>query len=134
MLKQLRLVLAIGCLSMVAAATANDQAPQLIAIKFHADWCGSCKLMGSTFEELQQKHDTLPVLYLVLDHTRRYDRDQSAFHMQSLGLDKIWERHGGKTGFVLLVDPETKSIVGRLTHENTLKEMGSTISGLISQT
>lgn len=69
----------------------------------------------------------------MLDHTRRYDRDQSAFHMQSLSLDKIWKSHGGKTGFVLLVDPRTRSIVGRHTHEHSLKEIGKTISGLIAE-
>tara|TARA_S200000501_G_C20256418_1_gene496638 strand:- start:143 stop:307 length:165 start_codon:yes stop_codon:yes gene_type:complete len=53
--------------------------------------------------------------------------------MQSLGLDKFWKSHGGKTGFVLLVDPRTRSIVGRHTHEHSLKEIGKTISGLIAE-
>ncbi|MEM7364904.1 MAG: thioredoxin family protein [Pseudomonadota bacterium] len=122
-----------GAAVLSLSAIADDESPQLIAIKFHADWCGSCKRMGNTFEELQQKHDTLPVLYLVLDHTRRYDRDQSAFHMQTLGLENIWDEYGGKTGFVLLVDPQSSEVVARLTHEHTLKDMGKAISGLVME-
>tara|TARA_E500000331_G_C17267879_1_gene717890 strand:+ start:2873 stop:3037 length:165 start_codon:yes stop_codon:yes gene_type:complete len=54
MLKHLRVIFVIYCTAaLVPTVIADDQVPELIAIKFHADWCGSCKLMGSTFEELQ---------------------------------------------------------------------------------
>lgn len=40
----------------------SAETPQILAVKFHADWCGYCKAMGSVFEELQAKFDTQPVL------------------------------------------------------------------------
>jgi len=101
------------------------EAPKIIAIKFHADWCGFCKAMGSTFEELQAKFDTLPVLYLVLDHTREYNRKQSAYLAYALDLADVWAEFGGKTGFILLINAKTKQVVTKLTHQQSLKEMGA---------
>ncbi len=101
------------------------EAPKIIAIKFHADWCGYCKAMGSTFEELQAKFDTLPVLYLVLDHTREYNRKQSAYLAHALDLVDVWAEYGGKTGFILLIDAKTKQVITKLTHQQSLKEMGA---------
>ena len=60
--------------------------------------------MGPVFEELQAKFDTQSVLYIVLDHTRTYNRRQSQYLVATLGLDKVLAEYGGKTGFILLID------------------------------
>ena len=60
------------------AETPTENA-EVYAVKFHADWCGSCKAIGTTFEELEEKFDTLPVLYVTLDHTRQHNRTQSRY-------------------------------------------------------
>jgi thiol-disulfide isomerase/thioredoxin len=104
-----------------------DEAPAVIAVKFHADWCGFCKSMGSAFEELQAKFDVQPVLYITLDHTREFNRKQSAYLAQSLGLSEIWGENGNKTGFVLLIDGKSRKVITRLTHEQSLKEMGASL-------
>lgn len=111
----------------VPAQDPPDQPPRLIAIKFHADWCGYCKAMGPVFEELQAKYDQEPVLYLEFDQTREFDRRQSAFMAHTLGLERVWDEHGGTTGFVLLIDPESKRVLKRLGHEQNLKQMGAAI-------
>ena len=115
---------------LASTGSAQDQqkpteTAKIIAIKFHADWCGFCKAMGSTFEELQAKFDTLPVLYLVLDHTREYNRKQSAYLAYALDLADVWAEYGGKTGFILLISAKTKQVVTKLTHQQSLKEMGA---------
>lgn len=104
-----------------------DEAPAVIAVKFHADWCGYCKAMGSAFEELQAKFDTQPVLFITLDHTRDFNRKQSAYLAQSLGLGEVWAEHGNKTGFVLLIDGTTREVISKLTHEQNLKAMGAAL-------
>ena len=101
--------------------------PEIIAVKFHADWCGSCTAMGPVFEELQAKYDQQPVLYTVFDHTREFDRRQSAYMADAFNLDDAWDEHGGSTGFVLLIDADTKKVVKRLSHERGLKEMGAAL-------
>jgi len=121
MLRTLVLLLTLG--GTLAAA----DAPELIAVKFHADWCGSCKAMGDVFEELQEKYDTQPVLYVTLDQTREHQRTQSAYLAKALGLGGVWKEHGGSTGFILLIDAESKDVVARLTREQNLKAMGAAL-------
>ena len=105
----------------------SNEVPAVIAVKFHADWCGSCKAMGGVFEELQAKFDTQPVLYITLDHTRKFNREQSAYLAQSLGLSKIWSEHGNKTGFILLIDGKKRRVISKLTKQQNLKQMGATL-------
>ncbi len=65
MFATLVLLLAFAATGMSAGQqtrAAVDEGPKIIAIKFHADWCGYCKAMGPVFEELQAKYDRLPVL------------------------------------------------------------------------
>lgn len=112
-------------------ADAVKQPARIIAIKFHADWCGYCKAMGPVFEELQARYDQEPVLYVVFDQTREFGRRQSAYMATALGLEEIWTEHGGKTGFVLLIDARTKRVVRRLSHEENLKEMGAAVRGAV---
>jgi len=113
--------------SALAKQAESAPEPEIIAIKFHADWCGYCKAMGPVFEELQARYDQQPVLYTVFDHTREFDRRQAAYMADAMDLDGAWDEHGGSTGFVLLVDAETKKVVKRLSHERGLKEMGAAL-------
>jgi len=110
---------------------ANPGGPQIIAVKFHADWCGYCKQMGSVFEEMQAKYDQQPVLYVTFDHTREFNRTQSRYMAHALDLDRIWKEHGGKTGFILLIDAETHEVVEKLTHDEGLKRMGAALQDAV---
>jgi len=105
---------------------------KVIAVKFHADWCGYCKAMGPVFEELQAKYDQEPVLYVEFDQTREFGRKQSAYMAGALGLEGVWMENGGKTGFVLLVDATTKEVMRRLSHEQSLKEMGAALQEAVA--
>lgn len=110
-----------------SGGSTEGAAPKVIAVKLHADWCGHCKQMGAAFEEMQAKFDQEPVLYITLDQTRDFGRKQSQYLAHTLGLDGVWKEHGGKTGFILLIDPNSRQVVQTLTHEQNLKQMGAAL-------
>ncbi|MCI0366070.1 MAG: protein disulfide isomerase family protein [Phycisphaerales bacterium] len=112
---------------------ACEDAPKIIAVKFHADWCGFCKQMGAAFEELQAKFDQEPALYVTFDQTRDFGRKQSQYLAHAMGLDDVWKENGGKTGFILLIDPKTKQVVQRLTHEQNLKQIGAALQEAVQK-
>jgi len=109
------------------------QRPAVIAIKFHADWCGSCKAMGSVFTDLADKYDTQPVLFVTLDQTTDSDRRQSEYLASALACEDIWREHGGKTGFVLLVDAANRQVLSTLTKDDDIKAMGSALVEAVQQ-
>ncbi|KKK88084.1 hypothetical protein LCGC14_2746740 [marine sediment metagenome] len=110
-----------------------EEGAKVIAVKFHADWCGYCKAMGNVFEEMQAKFDTQPVLYVTLDQTREFNRRQSKFLANALGLADIWSEHGSKTGFILLIDGKARSIIAKLTHDQDLKTMGAALTDAVNK-
>ncbi len=93
--------------------------PRLIALKLHADWCPSCKAMGTLFEDLGRKFDAEPVLFVRLDLTDQRGRSQAEYMVASLGIGKLWTSLGeGKTtGQIVLIDPTGKSVVQTIPHD-----------------
>lgn len=126
-----------GLIGLIAApagaqrGSSEGERPEIIAVKFHADWCGYCKAMGPVFQELQAKYDQQPALYVVFDQTREFDRRQSAYLASAMGLDEVWAEHGGKTGFVLLIDADSRRVVERLDHTQDLKQMGAALTSAV---
>ena len=101
-------------------------APSLVAVKFHADWCGSCKAMGSVFEDLTNKFDGSPVLFVTFDRTNMTTKHQSELLASALGLGAVYSENSG-TGFILLIDPATHKTLHKLTKDQTPKEMAKAI-------
>jgi len=109
--------------------------PEVIAIKFHADWCGSCRRMGSVFEDLATVAEDQPVLFTQLDLTDRSSRKQAEYLMSLLKLGQIWEEAGAgeKTGFILLVDADNHEVLGQLTADQDLKQMKAALADTVTK-
>jgi thiol-disulfide isomerase/thioredoxin len=119
-------------LALASSASAQPAAPNLLAVKFHADWCGSCKKMGPVFEDLRNKLDGKPVLFVTLDRTNLSTSHQAQLLGSALGLGSVVEANPG-TGFVLLLDPKDRRVVAKLTAEQSLKEMTSEIEARLAE-
>lgn len=135
------LLLTIISLAWLAAPRAGAQAtptypdarsPDLIALKLHADWCGSCKSMGDIFIDLTNKFDGEPVLFIKLDKTNKSNALQSEFLLAELGLGKLWNEYGKKTGMILLIDSRTGKVSKTLTADMDFKQMAGAIHKAIS--
>ena len=107
------------------ADAAKVGAPKIIAVKFHADWCGACKAMGSVFTDLRNKLDGQPVLFVELDFTNATTRHQAMLLASALGISPAFKENPG-TGFILLFDKK-RQVTGKHTSRQTLKEIAAAI-------
>jgi thiol-disulfide isomerase/thioredoxin len=108
------------------------QPPRLHAVRFHADWCNLCRKMGNAFDDLAERMEGEPISFIELDMTSARTRAQSDYLAAALGLEKVWQDHGRAAGFILLVDARTKSVVGRLTHDQGLDDMARRTAAILA--
>ncbi|MCG8417780.1 MAG: thioredoxin [Proteobacteria bacterium] len=115
------------------AGSERSTAADLMAVKFHADWCGSCKVIGPHFTNLGNKFDGKKVLFLTLDMTNESTQRQSEYLASALGLGKVWKSHAPKTGYILLIEPKSRQIVGKLTKKDDFKAMSTAIDRVLAR-
>jgi thiol-disulfide isomerase/thioredoxin len=101
---------ALGAL-LLAAATAQAEPPgKPMIVKIHADWCGTCARLNSTFEELQARVGSDAEI-VVLDVTDRAAFEQSRARAQELGIEAFFDQYKSRTGTVGVLDASGKTVV-----------------------
>lgn len=88
--------------------------PELILVDHYADWCGKCQALKAPLEAALDELADEPVLFVKFDFTDKHTKQQAEFLAAELGLDDEWNDFGGKTGFIVVIDTETREIVDRL--------------------
>ncbi|MDN5210530.1 thioredoxin domain-containing protein [Fulvivirgaceae bacterium BMA12] len=111
-------------------ALEHSEVPKLVVVKFHADWCGSCKAMGPVVTDLTNKLDGQSVLFTQLDFTNNSTKHQSFLLASVLGIDDVVVNNEG-TGFLLVIDGKTKQVKATPTRHQTVKEMTKVIADLL---
>jgi thiol-disulfide isomerase/thioredoxin len=114
-----------------AKAQCGDQSTsaketKLLALTFHADYCGACKKLKPSVTDLQAKLDGQPVQWVKFDFTSAESKEKSAELASELGVADHYKSNQA-TGFVLLVDADTKKQVGKLTSKQSSEEMYQTV-------
>ncbi len=132
-MKTLSKLLALGLfLALLSPSFAQAKpAKGLIALKFHADWCGGCKKMGARLTELGNKLPDQPVLLLKLDLTDEKTRHQAALLSASLGLQEVYQKYNNKTGFILLIDGQSKKVLAKMGYDQNASQMVKSIKNYL---
>jgi len=108
---------------------ASDPQPEVLGVLFYADWCNSCKVLDPELAKAREESnlDTESVLFVRLDLTDETTSLQSHFLASQLGIGEFYAENAGSTGFLLLVDAETKEVLTRITKTSDADEITNVI-------
>lgn len=124
MVRTPRLLAAILTLLLSAALhAASIPAPKSIAVLMYADWCPSCKILDPKLQAVQPEFAQSGILFLRFDFTDAGTTHQSSMLAHSLGLSELYERNGGRTGYMVLVDRATGQVTTRITKDHSEPEI-----------
>lgn len=107
-----------------------EKSTKLYALTFHADYCGACKKLKPNVMELQTKTEGESVEWVSFDFTSAESKEKSKELATELGVADLYKENQA-TGFVLLVNADTKEKVGKLTSKQSSDEMYQTIQNIL---
>jgi len=119
--------------SKTTSASKSAGTSQLIAVKFHADYCKSCKAIAPTIEAVKKNFSAKNVQFVTLDFTTDDSKAAAAKLAKAHGLTAIMDKHGPKTGFVLLVNAKSHEVLERLTKKQNAAEWTTSIKKHVSK-
>ncbi|MFC2951781.1 thioredoxin domain-containing protein [Marinicaulis aureus] len=108
-----------------------DREPEVIAATFSSAWCSSCKILKPRLAEVMPDFADQPVKFVELDFTFG-ERGAIEEQARAEGLENIYPRFKGATGFTLLVDRKTGDIIDSLTVNYDKNAMRSAIAQAVA--
>ncbi len=110
-------------------ATATGQpspeaGPELIAVRLWNRDCSSCKQLESKYKTVRADHeDDGRTLFVTFDFSTDKSSEQAHMLAKALGIGNIYDQHEGWSGMVLLIDPKSKSVIGKLSSSQSAADM-----------
>lgn len=102
---------------------AATEKPKVVGVLFYADWCASCKALEPKLSEVKKQVMDQPIYFTRVDLTDDCTKKQSGMFAEWVGLGEVYREHAPKTGFMLLIDPQTRQVLTKLTKTQSQAEL-----------
>src|SRR6266849_9686807 len=134
------IILTLGLLGISLTALAQEkqapkqkvEPPKVLAVLFYADWCSSCKELEPKLNKVKRDFEGKPILFTRFDLTDDFTNDQAARYAALLGLEKYYTDNAGKTGYMLLIDSQSKKVLGRINKQDSSEAMKATLTSALA--
>jgi len=123
------LLLAISIFSTNISAQAQ-QRPDMYVVVFRADWCGPCKIVEPNLQAAMTTLRDPGLEVIVFDITTPASSERSAYQALDRNIVDHYNQWYGTTGFVALVDADTKRTLGCVNMMYSAQDMATHISNL----
>ena len=108
-----RLFIAVVLLLVSSSAAIAGQA-KTYGLFYYADWCSACKTLEPKVAGVKPEFADKPIQFLRIDLTNQERAEASIDRAREVGLGEVAQRNAQATGFLILVDGESKQIVDRI--------------------
>lgn len=115
------------------SAKATTEKPKVVGVLFYADWCASCKVLDPKLDEVKKQFMDQPIYFTRVDLTDDCTKKQSGMLAEWVGLGEIYREHASKTGYMLLIDPQTKKVLSKLTKAQSEAELKAAMEDALAQ-
>lgn len=116
MTRLLSTVLLLGtCALGVSTASAQNYPspqPEMLVVKFRADWCGPCKIMEPQLDQALRSLNDPSLALLSIDTTNGATSEAAAHVAFDAQIVPQYNQWLGVTGFAVMIDADTKNTLG----------------------
>ena len=120
-----------GDLEQSQTAPAYDQVQEdqpVQAVMFYSNWCGACQVLDPKVEAAKPVFAERPVDFVRFDFSFAMVKGKELRSLaEEKNLANIYAKNKGKVGFLLLVDPDTETVLDVLTMRDSLAVIIATI-------
>lgn len=111
--------------------TAEERAPKIIGLLMYADWCQSCKVLEPKLNKVKKDFEGKGIFFTRLDMTDEFTIYQSSLYASWVGFEEIFKENEGRTGYMLLIDPNSRKVLGKLVKTQTPDEIRAAIQAAL---
>ena len=129
-MKKLLIIITILFTCNPVYARAIDAEPKLLAIYLHSDWCGNCKILSPKMDEARKSGelDKKDVLFIKFNLTDKTSIHQTIMLSNQLGVNDYLKGQGSSTGYVALLDAQSKKELARFDRDSKVADVINTIN------
>jgi len=91
-----------------------EEDPRLVAAMFRSSWCSACRIIEPRIDDVKEDYENRAVEFIRFDFTMG-QRASLREKAEEEGIIDLYDRMVGRTGFMVLMDRETGTVIEIIT-------------------